>query len=178
VNSGQVGGSNSLWLLSYRRFADLVALIFFSNGAAGQILAFGSCLLLPRVPRVGRNYIEWHWRKEIVQSRRSISFLLDSYGRLADFVVSESTAEGEWLLKFWAFRVSSKWFIQSFDYDHPCTPVVECVKPSGSAWIGLVGKYCWISRFVARWMVGVDFFRLVLLVLLDFPSFTVIPSNQ
>jgi len=46
VNSGQIGGSNSLWLLSNRRIAVLVALIFLSNSAAGQISAFGSCLLL------------------------------------------------------------------------------------------------------------------------------------
>ena len=37
VNSGQVGRSNSLWLLSYRPLADLVVSNLWFNGAAGQI---------------------------------------------------------------------------------------------------------------------------------------------
>ena len=42
VTSGQIGRSNSLWLYSYRPFAEFVVSNFPSNGAFGQISAVES----------------------------------------------------------------------------------------------------------------------------------------
>ena len=58
VNSGQVGRSSSLWLLIYRRIADLGIPNFSSNGAAGQIpLALRFQNNFSKTPRMGHNFI-------------------------------------------------------------------------------------------------------------------------
>ena len=100
VNSGQVGRSSSLWLLSYRRIADLGIPNFSSNGAAGQIPLALRFQNFSKTPRVGRNFIGDPLEVTISEARGSRSVLSDSYGRLADFVVSESTAEENYCSNF------------------------------------------------------------------------------
>jgi len=65
-NSGQVGCSNSLQLLSYRRLADFVVSNFWSNGAFGQISAVVRCHHLLLLPRMGRYFIDDPWRLKLV----------------------------------------------------------------------------------------------------------------
>jgi len=93
VNFGQVGRSNSLSLLSYRRLADLVVSNLRSNGAFGHIPAYLSLYHFSETTRLGHNFIVHSLRKIAGQGRRCNLILLDSYGRVADFVISKLTAE-------------------------------------------------------------------------------------
>jgi len=88
-------GCSSILLLSYGRLADLVAPNFRSNGAAGQISTVIMFHHLVWVHRAGYNVANHPLRKTTGQARGRRSILLDSYGRLADFVVSKKMTADE-----------------------------------------------------------------------------------
>jgi len=58
VNSGQVGCSNSLWWLSYRRLAGFSVSNLRFNGAFGQIPAVFCFHHAFETPRLGHDFID------------------------------------------------------------------------------------------------------------------------
>ena len=73
---------------------------FRCNGAFGQIPAIIIFYYLLGAYQTGFNVIDHLLRKKTGQARGSRSISLDIYGRLADFVVSESTAEENYCSAF------------------------------------------------------------------------------
>jgi len=96
---------------------------------------------------VGRNFIDNSLRKTTGQGRWCNSVLWDSYDRLADFVVSKFIAERRIFVRIFDHFVSilSNLF-NEIKCVHLRVSIDKSVKLSGLAWIGLVGKYCRISR--------------------------------
>jgi len=122
VSSGQMGRTNSLWSLSYRRLADFDVPNFRSNGVSGQILAVVTCFDLLLVPHVAHNFIEHCLEKITGEFVGCSSFLLDRYGQLEDFVVYELTAEENYCPNFELLDSVLRNSFNEVKYVHPRIP--------------------------------------------------------
>jgi len=103
---------------------------FRSNSAFGQIPAIISRHHLIPVPRVGHIFVDHPLEIIIGEARECSSVLLESYGRLADFVVSKLIAEEIYCSNIELLKSIRTDLFHDFDYVCSRMPVYEYVEPS------------------------------------------------
>ena len=89
---------------------------------------------------MGHNFIYDFLETAIGEARGYNLVLSDSYGRLADFVVSESTAEENYCSNFELLDSVLTNFFNAFVYAHLRIPLGDYIESSELVSIGLVGK--------------------------------------
>ena len=87
---------------------------------------------------MGHNFIYDFLETAIGEARGYNSVLSDSYGRLADFVVSESTAEENYCSNFELLGSVQVSLFKEIGLLHPRITVDEYVELRGLAWIVLL----------------------------------------